>query len=1227
MKKKFLTWLGFIPKEGVSEVFIKKYYSWYSIEVDFEKEVFNFWGKILVWKNKIQNITKPEDWVVFECVNRLLEKGYNPEDIVLEQVYPSWHGTSWRLDVLVKNKWDAFLMIECKTWGKEFDTQFRKMEKDWGQLFTYYQQDRKTDFLVLYTSNEKWEYKNEIVKVEDHYKETTSVPDFYDRWNKLTKQNGIFEDWIKAYHFESRALTKKDLKPIKQEDASIIFNSFLEILRKNTVSDKPNAFNKIFTLFLCKIYDEGDKRDTEELNFQWIEWKDNNIDFQLKLSDLYKKGMQKLLEKEVTDLSNEEFNNKFWWLSEEMRIELLKEFNKIRLEKNNEFAIKDVFDKETFEENAIVLKEVVELLQIYQIRYEEKQPFLGDFFELLLTTWLKQEAGQFFTPVPVAKFICKSIPIEWIITNKLEKWDNDDLLPSVIDYAAWSGHFLTESMEEIQTILKDIPKDNLKPDVAKKVKSWDWNFDWAYDYMYGIEKDYRLVKTAKVWCFLHWDWIANVIHWDGLDSFWESKKYRGKLQIKWHNSKENKDNGNFDLVLSNPPYSVWAFKSNLKEYAKNDFELFSKLTEQSSEIEALFIERTSQLLKEGWIAWIILPSSILSNTWIYTKAREIILKDFEIIAITELGSNTFMATGTNTVTLFLKKRNKFFAKNLEHSVSNFFENLKDITLNGVENAISKYVSEVWGDITFDDYKSLLEQSLNDAIKNHEIFKDYENKLKLKNVLTEIIEIEKEKLFYFVLAYPQKVVFVKSWEKKIEKEFLWYEFSNRKWSEGIHPIQRGKSIDECTKLFDPEITDNPEKASTYIYDAFQNNFSREINPELKDHIFRASLSDLLTFDRTDFEKTISLNLKKKVKIDSKWEIVKIEDIKKEIINWKTPSKNEWKFWDSKDINWFTTPDYTNNINIESTSQYLSNEWWKIVKIVPMNSVLVSCTATIWKVWINRIALTTNQQINSIVCNNKILPEFLANYLRINPSIFEWLTNNSWVDHINLTLLNSIRIPLPPLDIQQKIIDEIWELEKIEKRNWERIWELQENIENFIWSVSWEKFVRIWEIAESLFAGGDLPVWNYIKWQQPTSEFNVPIYSNWLENNGLYWFTNIVKVTQKCITISARWTIWFPIVRNKPFYPIVRLLVLIPKATLAINKYLAYCIKNLDLKQFWATTPQLTVPQISDFKVPLPPLETQKKIVAEIEVLEWEIEKLQVEIDCIPEKKKKILKKYL
>ena len=78
------------------------------------------------------------------------------------------------------------------------------------------------------------------------------------------------------------------------------------------------------------------------------------------------------------------------------------------LKKNNEFAIKEVFDTDTFNENSIVVKEIVDLLSRYRIRYPRKQQHLSDFFEKLLTTGLKQESGQFFTPVPIARFIKKN---------------------------------------------------------------------------------------------------------------------------------------------------------------------------------------------------------------------------------------------------------------------------------------------------------------------------------------------------------------------------------------------------------------------------------------------------------------------------------------------------------------------------------------------------------------------------------------------------------------------------------------------------------------------------------------------------------------------------------------------------------------------------------------------------------------------------------------------------
>lgn len=126
----------------------------------------------------------------------------------------------------------------------------------------------------------------------------------------------------------------------------------------------------------------------------------------------------------------------------------------------------------------------------------------------------------------------------------------------------------------------------------------------------------------------------------------------------------------------------------------------------------------------------------------------------------------------------------------------------------------------------------------------------------------ILSIEAEKLLYFVLAYPQKVVIVRSGEKDVEKRFLGYEFSNRRGNEGIHAMQRGKNIDECTQLFDINSKNNPEKASTYIQQAFGGNYHSIIAENMKTHVSRSALIDMLTFDRDTYDKGISLTVKKK-----------------------------------------------------------------------------------------------------------------------------------------------------------------------------------------------------------------------------------------------------------------------------------------------------------------------------------------------------------------------------
>lgn len=1206
--KDLLISLGFDYKENAKDVLIKPYtnHEKYSIEINLEKNSINFGDKIFFndSRNSNQNITKPEDLVVLECVDRLLKKGYKPQNIILEKVYPTGHGTSGRLDILVTNKDNkAFMMIECKTWGKEFDKAYDKLKKDGGQLFTYFQQDKDAQILVLYTSeliNKKLEYKNEIIKIEEEYRNTSNVKDFFDRWNKVTKNNGVFNDWNTPYNYESKALTPKDLIDIKQEDSSFIFNRFMEILRHNVVSDKPNAFNKIFTLFLCKIMDEKNTKPNEQLEFQWLEGIDDHISFQKRLTDLYQKGMKEFLDKEVTDLSDKEFEEKFGTLDNNMKDLLLREFTKIRLQKNNEFAIKDVFDEETFNENAIVVKEIVELLQGYKIRYTKKQQFLSDFFELLLTTGLKQEVGQFFTPVPIAKFIIRSMPFDKIIKEKLTKGERDELLPNVIDYAVGSGHFITEAMDEIQKELNKISPDDFIEDTSKKIKAWkEAHFDWAFDYVYGIEKDYRLVKTAKVGCYLHGDGLAKVIHGDGLSSFSNTKEFKGKLKYSDRNYPQ--DNKKFDIVVSNPPYSVSAFKNVSKKFDKNDFELYDRLTDQSSEIEALFIERTKQLLKDGGIAGIILPSSILTGGGIYTKTREIILKYFEVIAITELGSNTFMATGTNTVVLFLRRKNNAEHTNILASVNKAFETKTDITIKSIEKPLSKYISYVWENISFEDYVSLIENNPNENILNHQIYKSYIT----KHTINKILEIEKEKFFYFILVYKQKITLIKSGEKQEEKKFLGYEFSFRRGSEGIHAIQRAKSIDECTSLYDNNSYENLLKANSYVYSAF-NGEEKIIDESLKENISYMNLVDMMDFSRMDFDKFISLNAKKKIKIESRWDLVKISSLC-EIGRGRVISKKEIE------SNQGIYPVYSSQTSNDGIFGYLNSCDFdgEYVTWTTDGIYAGTCFYRNGKFNCTNVCGTLKNKSENLM--TKFLPLILN---LIAPAYVVKVANPKLMNNV----MADIKIPLPPKDIQQKIINEIENLELFEKDSREKIEDLKNEIKNQInQSLGKEKTLsKICDMKAGKFvSASDIEDIKTLE--------NYPCYGG----NGLRGYTKTFTHEGTFSLIGRQGALCGNVHRVAgQFHATEHALVVTPFENIDTN-WLYHKLKEMNLNQYatGVAQPGLSVKNLNDIYVLVPSFQEQQQIVKQIEDIENKIQNIEKELESIPTKKEEILKKYL
>lgn len=140
--------------------------------------------------------------------------------------------------------------------------------------------------------------------------------------------------------------------------------------------------------------------------------------------------------------------------------------------------------------------------------------------------------------------------------------------------------------------------------------------------------------------------------------------------------------------------------------------------------------------------------------------------------------------------------------------------------------------------------------------------------------------------------------------------------------------------------------------------------------------------------------------------------------------------------------------------------------------------------------------------------------------------------------------------------------------------------------------WE-YKTIKECCTELFAGGDVPKPDVSK--NKTQNFTVPIYTNGVENEGLYGYTNNARVYEPAVTISARGTIGATFRRYTPFYPAIRLITAVPNKGLLCIDYLYYALKTLTVGNSGTSIPQLTIPNIKNIVIPVPPLSEQQSIV--------------------------------
>jgi type I restriction enzyme S subunit len=373
----------------------------------------------------------------------------------------------------------------------------------------------------------------------------------------------------------------------------------------------------------------------------------------------------------------------------------------------------------------------------------------------------------------------------------------------------------------------------------------------------------------------------------------------------------------------------------------------------------------------------------------------------------------------------------------------------------------------------------------------------------------------------------------------------------------------------------------------------------------------------------------------------WELKKIEDIgilsSGNSINAKVKEDKYLGFTGgipyiaTKDISYDRHINYDNGIRISDYSNF---------RIAKRNSVLICAEggSAGRKIGITNQDICFVNKLFSLETSKSVLGKFV--FFWYQTECFQNSFKGSLtgiIGGVSKKKFQMLKIPIPPIQEQKQIIailDQSFAAIDQAKTN------IEKNIENakelmlsarnriFIKLQNESLNVELPYVCDDIFAGGDVPKNNYSK--EKTDKYVIPIIANAVKNNGLYGFTDRARVKKPSLTIAARGSgTGHTEIRIEPFFPIVRLIVLTPNSDKVLLEFLKYSILNLDILRSGSAIPQLTIPMIKKYSVPLPDLYRQGEIVAILNSIDNEIDnyviKKQRELSIIEDLKKSILQK--
>lgn len=1271
--KKLLTLLGFSQEENI---YTKQYEVGVTLKIDVAHEhIFYKEANITVGRETTSNFAEPENFVVLECVDRLLTKGYRAEHIELEPRWKLEHSSkSGYADIWVRTYGEgkvigtdedkhSLLIIECKN-ADEFQGAWNDTLEDGAQLFSYFQQEKSTKFLCLYTSDivdDKIVPDYYLLNVQDNkkmlendeealsYEKASNNKQLYRVWHETYQCDyariGLFEDTVQPYHIGKDKYTVADLRKVNNDTIKKKYSEFSNILRQHNVGAHENAFDKLVNLFLAKVVDETNNPDN--LHFYWKGAAyDDDFQLQDRLQRLYRDGMKKFLGEEVTYIEDAEIDKAFRRFKNDpdaTRKTIKDYFRALKFFSDNDFSFISVHNKKLFQQNAAILRKVILMLQDIRLKDSDTHQFLGDLFEGFLTKGVKQSEGQFFTPMPIVRFIVTSLPLEQLVK------DSQDV-PYAIDYACGAGHFLTEYADRIKEFVK-----KHRPDLPLQ--------DY-YSRITGIEKEYRLSKVSKVSAFMYGHDETQIVYSDALQTH------------------PNVEEGKYSVLIANPPYSVSGFLETLNEKDRKRYKLFNNNINlaKNKAIETFFMERAAQLMKAGGVAGIVLPVSVLNKGGIYAKAREIILENFHIVSLVELGSGTFGKTGTNTVVMFLRRKetNTPDAEHFASRVKCWF----NLSENGDEiyhdtELMEKYCEHLGYSV--EDYQEFLKGTMTESFLGSNVIQTYHNSFfgtsrnAMKDVCDEakiirtkyvaktktatfralsaedkkkeankafyafVQAIEQEKMYFFMLAIrtDNPVLIVKSPSSNTEmKKILGYEWVNRKGSEGIkylnvattsdseddegneaeddtmQQISGIESINTC--LFKPGDYDNADKINYLI----RQNFMGEefgIPDSIADFTTTAKLVNMIDFRLTSFDKRLRTIVNIEVEYQSKYPSIKLGDMCQMIV---AGGDKPDVFSKEKTLQ-CNIPVYSNGVTDKGLLGYTNSS------TISQPCVTISARGTLGYCVYRDIPFVPIVRLIVCIPTQKYLPQ----YIKYIMDCINVVNEGSTTPQLSVPKVRQYKLPDAPIDIQKKIVSESSKKEEQYQKCIVDVNHLQKEMDSVLADADSKATIDLRLDNEQVF---DLQIGRRVLRSELKKDGKFEVFSaNVFEPFGKTDSSLLTDFSEPSVLwgIDGDWMVNY-LSANRPFHPTDHCGVIkVLDETIVLSKYLVYPLLKAGEHERFSRANRASTERIKALSIRVPSIDIQKATVSKIIEIEDKIEKLKIQMEECKEHKQAILDKYL